>query len=160
MSSGDRIAAWAAPAGQTPTTAFATFKRANADQFGPFCYEFASTPEQNLSFQDIFPAAYAGGGLTFKIHWAATNTNTGDAQFDLSLQRLLNATDTFGTLQNGGVAGPGTVGEIAIVTVTFTDGQLPGGLVAGDLWRVKVAKNTIGTYSGNPQLLGIEVLET
>ncbi len=161
MATGDRIAAWAASTGQPPISSFATFKRANVQTYSPFVYEFLSGTAQEVTFQDIWPAAYAGGGIDFAITWAASNNNTGVATWALSLQRLTGGTlsDTWGTAQTGGVAGPGAVDDVAVAQVSFTDGQLPAGLVAEDVWRCRVIKNA-GGYSGTPRLLAIEALET
>ncbi len=161
MATGDRISAWGAIAGQPPTTDFATFKRANIQQYSPFVYEFASGTAEELTFQDIFPAVYAGGGIDFSITWAGSDNTTGVATWALSLQRVtgVGLSDTFGTAQTGGVAGPGATDGIAVAVVSFTDGQLPAGLVAEDVWRCRVIKNA-GGYAGTPRLLAIEALET
>ena len=117
---------------------------------------------QFVYFRDFWPAQYGGGGLTFAVHWAATDNNTGSATWSLSLERpITNGIDpsNWGTAQTGAVAGPGATGDIAVATVTVTDGQLPASLAAGDLWRCRVSR-VIGGYTGSPQLLGVEVTET
>lgn len=158
MASGDELNKWDNSAGKPPTTLFAIFKRANTNQRSHFVQEFPAGASNELIFSGFWSPNYAAGGVSFLIHWGATNNNTGLATWGVSLELVTTVSaPVFGTEQTGSVAGPGTTGTVAVATVNFTHGQLPA-ISAGDPFRLLLRRLT-GGYTGNPQLFGIRAVE-
>jgi hypothetical protein len=98
-------------------------------------------------------------GLTVRIKWVAATATTGDAVWVVSIMAL-NATtdidsDSFDTTATATTTTLGTAGftQTTSITITTIDS-----LVAGDAYRIKVTRNSVGnSVTGDVQIIAVTV---
>jgi hypothetical protein len=145
-----------------PATNFATIDTRNNHP----CLDFDDTTVETVFFTGFVPQgasfATSGTALTFVIESTATSATSGNIGWSVSLERIVAGgididADNFGTAQSGSGAVNATSGVVTEVSVTFTLAQLPSGLAAGDMIRVRVQRNTSvsGDHTGDAELLGL-----
>lgn len=147
-----------------PTTNFATVDTRNNHP----CLDFDDTTVETVFFTDFIPQgatfATSGTALTFVLLSTAATALTGNIGWLVALERIVQNgididTDDFGTAQSGSAAviGGANTGKASQVSVTFTLAQLPSGLAAGDMIRVRVQRDTSvsGDHAGDAELLGL-----
>jgi hypothetical protein len=119
-----------------------------------------------VCFRDYIPqgATFVASGtaLTINIDAMATSAVTGVIGWSVSLERLAPGgqdldSDGFGTAQTGSTTVDATSGEFVRVPVVFTLAQLPSGLAAGDMLRIRVQRNTaVGSnHANDAELVGV-----
>jgi hypothetical protein len=64
--------------------------------------------------------------------------------------------DNFGTAQSGSNTISGTSGVMCRTTVSFTQAQLPTSIAAGDMFRIRIQRNTsVGSnHTGDAEFVG------
>jgi hypothetical protein len=147
-----------------PTTNFATIDTRNNRP----CLDFDETTVETVFFTGFIPqgASFAASGtaLTFVLLSTAATALTGNIGWLVALERIVQNgididTDDFGAAQPGSAAviGGANTGKASQVSVTFTLAQLPAGLAAGDMIRVRVQRDTsvAGDHAGDAELLGL-----
>jgi hypothetical protein len=147
-----------------PATNFATIDTRNNHP----CLDFDETTVETVFFTGFIPqgASFAASGtaLTFVLLSTAATALTGNIGWLVALERIVQNgididTDDFGAAQPGSAAviGGANTGKASQVSVTFTLAQLPAGLAAGDMIRVRVQRDTsvAGDHAGDAELLGL-----
>jgi hypothetical protein len=141
---------------QPPATAFATLDTRNSIAV----LDFDSVTDESAVFVGIIPeAASLGSGLKIRLHWMATSATSGDAVWDVSLERMTTDldSDSFDTIASGTGAANGTSGILTVTEITLTTID---SVTAGDAFRLRVtrdADNGSDTMSGDAELVAIEV---
>jgi hypothetical protein len=146
-----------------PTSAFATL-----DARG-------QTPHPVLNFDDntvetVVFRDYINEGVTFAdtgtavavfCDYLALSATTGVLGLNISWERLAPGgqdldSDGFGTAQAGSVTVDATSGKMHRVQVNFTKAQLPSGFAAGDMFRLRIQRNTsVGSdHTADAQFVG------
>ena len=152
-------------------------------KFIPQCYEPSATPptpskrgghpvllfddttNETCYFSDVMPQNYHGGGLTVYVHVAMGTATSGNVDIDVAFERLGETqdmdSDSFASVQSADDnTVPGTAGQLMIVEVTFTSGQIDS-IAAGEGYRISITRDaTNDTASGNMQLRFVEIRES
>lgn len=125
---------------------------------------FADTPSQVAIFTALLPASYAGGGLQVRVGWAAAAV-TGTVGWLVSIERIGTTldtdTDSFASDQTITAATvSGTSGVLTVTSVTIADGADMDSLAAGELFRIRITRDTANdNAAGLAYLHFVEILE-
>ena len=127
----------------------------------------ASTSE-TAYFEGVMPQNYSDTtGVTIYIGHAAQSATSGTIGWLLAFERIGDRThdidsDSFASDQTlTAVTVSGTAGEVDIVSLAITKGANMDSVVAGEGFRLKVARDTANdTATGDAQLLWVEIRET
>lgn len=162
MASGDTLAIFHPYDNEPPATAYATAGLRN----GHPTLQFDDTTSWAAIFTGILPRNYAGGGLTVYVHASAIATSNtmgwlvaieriDDSSLDIDADSFAsNVTITAATV-------PGTSGQTLVLNGVFTSGAAMDSLVAGEQFRLKVARDVANdTAVGNTEITMIEIKET
>lgn len=164
MASGTTLVTFTPLANSPPTANFATLDLRNSIPV----LDFDAATEEAAVFAGILPSVYAGGGLTIITRWLATSATSGDLKVGTSIERNHAAgddldADSFATEQTGTATADATAGKVFEVTTTHSSGANMDSLVAGESFRLKVARKAADgadTMAGDAELLAILVKET
>jgi hypothetical protein len=146
---------------EPPASGFATLDTRNSHPV----LDFPSTGSPTAIFRTYVPqgATFAASGtaLTIYIDAAATSATSGVVGWSVSLERLVAGgqdldSDNFGTAQSGSNTISGTSGVMCRTTVSFTQAQLPTSIAAGDMFRIRIQRNTsVGSnHTGDAEFVG------
>lgn len=162
MASGDTLATFHPYQNEPPATLYATAGLRN----GHPTLQFDDTTSWAAIFSGILPRNYAGGGLTVAIHASAIATS-GTMGWLVGIERMddssldIDADSFAANVTVTATAVPGTSGQSLVLTAAFTSGAAMDGLVAGEMFRLKIARDVANdTAVGNVELLAVEVKET
>lgn len=165
MASGDTLIVFTPYANEPPATIYATLDIRNAHPV----LDFDGAIDEEAVFTGIMPAAYSAAvGVTVKLHVAFTSATSGTANIEVSWERITGLdidADSFATMLDASATPNGTSGIETIVSIPFTAGAAMDSVVAGDLFRLKVRRDSDGTngtddVTTDMELLGIEIVET
>lgn len=91
----------------------------------------------------VCPRTYSGNGLSVTLHWAPTDTDTGDVVWEVAIERQAVGHDTnadsFDTDVQVISAGAGTANAVQHSVFTFAVADTDG-LVAGDKFRLRIQR--------------------
>jgi len=146
---------------EPPTSGFATIDTRNSHPV----LDFPSTGSPTAIFRTYLPqgATFAGSGtaLTIYIDAAATSATSGVVGWSVSLERLVAGgqdldADNWGSAQSGSQTISSTSGVMCRTTVIFTQAQLPASLAAGDMFRIRIQRNTgvASNHTGDAEFVG------
>jgi len=146
----------------------ATPERFGTDQFQEWAaLTFDDTVTETAIFSDVLDDSYGGGGLTVDIYYAMQNDTTGNVKLNVSIGRNnvgqnILAGDEFAAANTVTDTIPGTTGDIAKATITFTDGADMDSLAAGEPYRLEFSRDITAadTASNDLLLLWVVVSET
>lgn len=164
MASGNTLNAFTAQSNQPPSSTYATFGVRNNHAI----LEFDAATSETAYFEDVLPSHYSGGGLTVELYWMAATATSGDAVWEVSVERNESAgtdldSDSFATAQTATTTTSGTSGAINKTTITFTSGAQMDSLAAGEPFRLRVVRNGgsgSDTMTGDAQLSRVHIKET
>lgn len=164
--SGQSLAAFFPTDNEPPSSNYATFDVRN----GHPILVFPDAVVYAAIFTGVMSRRYAGGGLTILINWMSAGTSTNKACFSATLERVDVGTtdldaDSFGTqvIDTTGVAGNATSGIQSQTSIALTAGGQMDSVVAGDVYRLKITRETgqaNDTLASDVQITSIEVKET
>jgi hypothetical protein len=164
MASGNTLLEFS-PAAMTPTAVPPQIDWRNLHPI--VCFDAAL--DEGAFWSAVLPQAYAGGGLTAYIHWAAASATSGDVVFGVSIERIGEGVldidgDSFATELTVTATAPGTTGHLDIASRAFTSGAAMDSLVAGEGFRVKIRRlgstDANDTMAGDAQVWGVELRES
>ena len=128
---------------------------------------YDDTTNEQANFSHIMPRHYGGGGLTVYIHYSMVSDVTNTIDWDVAFERIGDQqqdvdTDSFAAVNSvDNTTVPGTSGFVDIVNVTFTDGADMDSVAVGELFRMKVIRDSVGDDSvGDAELHAVEIKET
>jgi len=161
MASGNTLLIWTPQANEPPASGYATLDRRNLHPVLDFALNDVAV------FSGVMPRNYAGGGLTFYVHYAMTSATTDDIKLEAYVERIGDGiqdldSDGFAAAQNSGdVTVPGTSGHIDDITVAFTDGAQMDSLAVGEGFRVKIKRIAVAgsDAAGDLELRFVEMRE-
>ena len=162
MASGNTLLVFGPMSNQPPATNYPALVSRNAH----LVLSFNDATAQSAQFQGVMPRAYANGGISCVIAWAADTATTGNVVWGISLERHRPGTlgtDSFGSEFTTTGAAPGTAGNLAYTTIALTDGTQMNSVVSSDHFRVKlrrVAADGSDTMTGNAHAIALEIRET
>lgn len=162
MASGDTLLTFLPLRNEPPASNYALLGLRNSIPV----LKFDDTTSWAAVFTEVLPSNYSGGGLTVYIHATALATS-GTMGWLVSFERM---SDSSTDLDSDSFAGattitaatvPGTSGIALVLNASITDGANIDGMVAGDGFRIKIARDVANdTAVGNVELLAVEVRET
>lgn len=165
MASGDTLLIFT-PFNNEPTTAnFATIDQRNQHPV----LDFDGSANESAVFSAIMPRSYAATtGLTVYIHFSMSTETTNDVDWDVDFERIGDGIqDTDGDGFTGspnsvdGTSSPGTLGDVTIANVTFTNGTDMDSIAVGELFRIKITRDAVSdTSTGDAELHAVEIQET
>ena len=163
MASGDTLIIFTPYQNEPPAANFATLDLRNLHPV----LDFDATTSESAVFRAVMPRSYAGGGITVYIHYALTSATTGTIDWDVAWERIGDQQldidgDSFAAVNSvDNTTVPGTAGLVDIVTITFTDGADMDSVAVGELFRLKIARDsTNDDATGDGELLALEIKET
>lgn len=141
---------------QPPVGAYATLDTRNSIAV----LDFDDTTNESAVFVSILPeAANVTSGLIVSLRWMATTATSGDVRWSVAFEK--SNTDLDGDFfDTATVATATTNAQSGIVTVTDITCTAIDSVVAGDLYRLRVEResgNEADTMSGDAELIAIEI---
>ena len=164
MASGNTLVVFTPLHNEPPATNYATLDLRN----GHPVLDFDGSTDEEAIFTGIMPSSYAGGGTTVKLHVAFTSATSGTANIEVSWERITGGqdidSDGFATMTDESATPNGTSGVETIVSINYANGSAMDSVVAGDLFRLRVHRDSDGTngtddITTDMELLGIEIVE-
>jgi len=141
---------------EPPSAAYATLDLRN----GHPVLDFDPTVNEDAIWTRNLSDNYNGDGLTLDTYWTFTSAVAGTLGIQASIERMDAASldidaDSFATFQTATGAVPGTSGQILKVSITFASGSAMDNLVAGEMFRLKLQRDAVGTdtAAGDAELL-------
>jgi hypothetical protein len=164
MASGDTLALFFPTDNEPPASNYATFDLRNGHPVLDF--DGGSTNESAV-FSHIMPQHYGGGGVTVYLHYSMQAETSGDIDWDVAFERIGDQqldvdADSFAAVNSvDNTTVPGTSGNVDVVSVAFTDGADMDSVAVGELFRLKVTRDSASdTTTGDAELHAIEIRET
>ena len=124
--------------------------------------DFDSSTSESVYFHGIMPKQYQGNGMTAYIHFTSDATS-GDVDWDLSFDAILadgidlDSAHSFShTVSSDDNVVSSTSGKVTIATMSITK-QQSDGLVAGDMFLLKLSRDIADTASGDANFLALEL---
>lgn len=171
-------ATWAVPAGgggsskpflqfhpyanEPPASNYATLDVRNQHP----CLDFDATTSESAIFSGVMPNSYAGGNLIVDVTATLTSATAGTLGWLVAFERIGNGSqdidsDSFASDQTiTATTVPGTSGNTIVLSVTVTAGAATDSIAAGELFRIRVARDTANdTATGDAELLSVTVRE-
>lgn len=166
MASGNTLAVFTPYQNEPPATIYATLDTRN----GHPVLDFDGAADEEAVFTGILPRHYGGGGLTVYLHVMFSSAISGNAYWQVAIERMDDAVldldaDSFAAFQGAAGNPNGVSGAMTLVTITFTAGAQMDGLLAGEMFRLKVRRDADGTagtddVTTDAELVGCEVKES
>ncbi len=145
---------------QPPAATFSTFDTRNS--IALLDYD-ADTNESAVFVGTIPDGADFTTGLSVRIMWMASTATSGNVVWTTAFERCngsnLNSDNFAAGIDSAPAPANGTSGIITVTTINHSGAQI-GGLVAGDLFRVKLTRNATSgsdTMTGDAELIAIEI---
>lgn len=150
------IARWFPMNNEPPASNFATLDTRN----GHPVLDFDTTTQETACFRGVLPqGTVLTSGVTVFLQCSLTSATSGTVGWDVSFERV-NASldidaDNFGTAQViTATTVPGTSGQTLVMSVNFSQAQLPTSLAAGDQYRLRIRRDVANdTAAGDAELL-------
>lgn len=162
MASGDTIAMFEARQAIPPSSNYATPSTRN----GHPTLLFDDTTSETTYFRGVVPRNYAGGNVVVYVHHSAVSATSGTGGWLIAFERIGDGSqdidsDGFASDQTiTAVTVPGTSGNVDILSVSVTAGAATDSIAAGELFRLKVARDTANdTATGDLELHAVELKE-
>lgn len=164
MASGDTLAIFFPASGEPPASNYPTLDTRN----GVLVLDFDDTTDENIEFAGFMSRAYAAGGITVTIGWAATTATGGDVVWDIAFKSISDDADdldskAFAAANSVTATTASSSGEVDYATITFTDGADMDSVAAGEYLRMQInrdADNGSDDLVGDAELVFIEIKET
>lgn len=158
-SSGSKIIRnWLPTDASFPASNYATLDTRNTHPV----LDFATGTPETVYFRGVMPDNYAGEGITVELWWTATTETTGTVGWDVSLEKMDGLdidSDNFATAQTVTAATvSATNGTIQSSSVNISDGANMASLSAGDLFRIRIRRDTAtDTMANDAELHMVEM---
>ena len=163
MASGDTLLIFTPLNNEPPSSNFATLDTRNLHPV----LDFDKTTAESAVFSAIMPRNYAGGGLTVYIHYSFTTVTANTVDWDAAFERIGDGVldvdgDSFAAVNSvDNTTIPGTTGLVDIVNITFTDGADMDSVAVGELFRLKITRDSTNDDADNDaELHAVEIKET
>lgn len=163
MASGNTLIVFTPNSAEFPTSNYATLDVRNNHP----CLDFDTTTAETVYFTGIMPQSYSDAtGITVYVHWAAASATSGTIGWLVALERDGDGqsitSDSFASDQTITAATvPASSGTIDVTNVAITKGANMDSVVAGDMFRIRIQRNTaVDTASGDAELYAVEIRET
>ncbi len=163
MASGDTLAVFVPFDNEPPSSNFATLATRNLHPL----LQFDATTSESAVFTSVMPQNYSNTtGVTVYVTATMTSATTNTLGWLLAFERMDTGLDTdadsFASNQTvTAVTVPGTSGAPLILSLAITKGANMDSVVAGDTFRLKVARDTANdTATGDAELMSVEIRET
>jgi len=129
--------------------------------------DFDAATNESAVFSAIMPQAYAGGGVTIYIHYSMASATSNTVDWDAAFERIGDQqqdvdSDGFAAANSvDNTTVPSTSGLVDVVSITFTDGADMDGILAGELFRLKITRDASSDdAAGDAELHAVEIRET
>jgi len=129
---------------------------------------FDDATKEYALFSGVLAPTYTNGGLTVELHWMAATATTNAVKWDVDIDAIASEghdidRTTWSPVQTVTDTCASASGELIMSTLTYTHGAAMGGLLGGDMCRVRVARDGSAsgdTMSGDAQLYKVVLRET
>jgi hypothetical protein len=152
---------WGPLVNEAPATNYATLDSRNSRPV----LDFDATTQEATIFSGTLPANYTGAGITVAIWCALTSATSGTVGWEVSIERtdvssLDIDADSFATANTvTATTVPGTSGQVLKMSVNIANGSAMDSLAAGELFRIKVARDVANdTATGDAELLRVTMV--
>ena len=149
-SSGSKIIRnWLPTDASFPTSDYATLDTRNTHPV----LDFDTSTSESVYFRGVMPDNYDGEGITVQTWWTATTETSGTVGWLVSIEKMTGLDidgDSFASAQTiTAVTVSATNGTIQTSSVNISDGANMGSLAAGDLFRVRISRDTANDTMAN-----------
>lgn len=128
---------------------------------------FDAAAVRGIAWQLAMPDIYAAAnGLSVKIYWVAKTAIAGDVEWAAAFERDNAAfnilADGFSALQTAVTTAPGTLGDLAVTTIVFTNAQAAA-LAAAEPFRLfvqRTADSVADDMAGDAEIVRIVISES
>ncbi len=125
---------------------------------------FDDTTDEIGYYTGVLPDDYQGDGLTVEINWVAATATTNATTWTAAFERIAQNgqdidSDGFNTAQTQNSNCQSTNGRVTRSEIEFTNSQIDG-LLAGEVFRLKVTRDTTDTMTGDAQIVNIKIRGT
>lgn len=114
-------------------------------------WDFDASAGEYMDFLGILPNGYNNAGLTLSLGFTMTTGTTGDVVLRAGIRRL-DTSEDIGSAHsydfNGTTHTVESTGEMAVATITFTDGADMDNLSAGEPFLLRVNRNSTSSGDG------------
>lgn len=144
---------------QAPLTNFATLDLRNNRPI----LEFDSQVSESAFWTSRLPSEYLGDGLVVEVFFSATSVTAGTVIWEVTFERLNTLgidldSDGFATpVSLGPVNVPSTSGQIAKASVSLNNDTQLGGLIAGELFRLRLRRDISDNAPGDAEVIAVVV---
>lgn len=146
-----------------PSSAFAT----PDVRGGIACLDFDDTTAEAAVFVIALPRHYAGGGITFYVHWAATSATTNTIGWTLEFERISDSqvdidSISWSSAQTITAATvPGTSGHVKITNVAVSNGANMDSIAVGEMFAIRLKRDVANdSATGDAEFYLMEAKET
>lgn len=160
MASGDFLCTFLPRGASFPSSNFATLDLRNRKPV----LDFDGSTDEEVVFQGVLPANYAGGGITIDAYVTFTSATSGSARLQSDFERGqagghdFDADSFSGTFQSAGGTANGTSGIKTKISIAHTNAQLDS-LAAGEPFRLKIRRDADGTSGTDDIATDLELHE-
>jgi hypothetical protein len=137
------------------------------DRNGHKVLDFDATMAEGAVFSAVLPRHYAGGGITFYVHYSMSSATTGTCGWTVEVERVGDGSqdvdsDGFASAQTvTAVTVPGTSGHVDIANVAVSDGANIDSIAVGEKFRVRLKRDVANdTATGDAEFHALELKET
>ncbi len=162
MASGDTLLILHPFSNEPPSSNYATLDLRNQHPV----LDFDKDTDESAVFSAVMPQNYtAVRGVIVFIHWSADGVTVNDVIWDVSFERIGDGrqdvdSDGFAAVNSVTDTAPGTDGYVTIENVAFTDGADMDSVAAGELFRIKITRDTDDSLAADAELHAVEIRET
>ena len=168
MASGDTLLVFQAAQGEPTDSYPATYGTRGSDSHPVMLFD-AGANNESIMFTSIMPRNYGGGGVTVYIHYSMTSATGNEIIWQVAFERIgdqqLDIDNAGFETANVSAATtvPSTSGYVDVIAITFTDGVDMDSVAVGELFRIKITRNSASVdddAAGDAELHAIEIKET
>lgn len=171
MASGDVIAKFDVSSVRFPSSGYPAFDKRGNPTYPHLVLDFDDTADQEVMWTDVLDQLYGGGGLTVYVYFAMSSATSGNVVWQGAFERIGNDlfdidNVSFAANQSSGqVSVPTSSGNVAVGTITFTDGAQMDSVAVGELYRFKLRRDgdsssATDDATGDAELLYVEIRES
>lgn len=132
--------------------------------------DFDGSADEEAVFSAVLPDGYGGGGLTVSTWWSFTSATSGNLRVQAAIERCNLAgldidSDSFASFNSAGGTAPSNSGQVHKIDILFADGSEMDGLLAGEVFRLKIRRDADGTsgtddITTDAELVMVRITET
>jgi len=166
VASGDTLCRFHPYGNEPPSSSYATLDTRN----GRPCLDFDASSTEQAIFSDVMPQHYDSGGVTVYLHvaWSSDNSASHKTRWDVAFERVGDGQldidgDSFAAVNSVSQSVEGTLGNVDITSVSFSDGVDMDSVATGEGFRLSIQRDhdhADDDATGDAELYWVECRES